>query len=196
MLDPVSQVCANDSGLTMAEALTRGWALEFLDLHLGRTVVRDALTVFPIGDNPESGVDTAHDHALGIKAELVILSGTSPDLDIWESNVTCTVTQREGAVTNRSTWVKGWSQQAACIKAEPDALFARGAAQQTAKQVCIRCPVIAECLADSLDNHTEFGVWGGMTERQRRALLKRRPDVVSWRALFEADRTRGQLHTS
>jgi WhiB family transcriptional regulator, redox-sensing transcriptional regulator len=41
--------------------------------------------------------------------------------------------------------------------------------------------VIAECLADSLDNHTEFGVWGGMTERQRRALLKRRPGVLSWR---------------
>jgi WhiB family transcriptional regulator, redox-sensing transcriptional regulator len=109
--------------------------------------------------------------------------------------VTVTV-QREGSATVRSTWVKGWSQHAACIKAEPNALFARGAAQQTAKQVCIRCPVIAECLADSLDNHTEFGVWGGMTERQRRALLKRRPDVVSWRALFEADRTRGQFHTS
>ena len=63
-------------------------------------------------------------------------------------------------------------------------------AQHAAKQVCVGCPVIAECLADSLDNRTEFGVWGGMTERQRRALLKRRPDVMSWRALFEADRTR------
>jgi WhiB family redox-sensing transcriptional regulator len=52
------------------------------------------------------------------------------------------------------------------------------------------CPVIAECLADALDNRTEFGVWGGMTERERRALLKRRPDVKSWRALFEADRQR------
>ena len=35
----------------------------------------------------------------------------------------------------------------------------------------------SECLADALDNRTEFGVWGGMTERERRALLKRRPDV-------------------
>ena len=83
-----------------------------------------------------------------------------------------------------------------CTKAQPDALFVRGAAQQIAKQVCVGCPVIAECLVDSLDNHTEFGVWGGMTERQRRALLMRRPDVVSWRALFEAERTRGQLHAS
>ena len=90
--------------------------------------------------------------------------------------------------TARSTWVKDWAQHGVCTRtAEPDAMFVRGAAQQKAKQVCIGCPVIAQCLADSLDNHTEFGVWGGMTERQRRALLKRRPQVKSWRALFEGD---------
>ncbi|MGZ4578887.1 MAG: WhiB family transcriptional regulator, partial [Mycobacterium sp.] len=33
---------------------------------------------------------------------------------------------------------------------------------------------------EALDNRVEFGVWGGMTERQRRALLKQHPDVVSW----------------
>ena len=47
--------------------------------------------------------------------------------------------------------------------------------------------MIAECLADSLDNHTEFGVWGGMTERQRRALLLKRRKFVSWCALFEKE---------
>ena len=107
--------------------------------------------------------------------------------------MTVTMAHHEGAAaTVRSTWVNDWAQQAVCTKAEPDALFVRGAAQQTAKQVCVGCPVIAECLADSLDNHTEFGVWGGMTERQRRALLKRRPDVASWRARFEANRMRLQ----
>jgi len=35
----------------------------------------------------------------------------------------------------------------------------------------------------------EFGVWGGMTERERRALLRRRPDVTSWRELLETART-------
>jgi WhiB family redox-sensing transcriptional regulator len=109
--------------------------------------------------------------------------------------VTVTITHRQGvAGTARSTWE--WGQYGACRKAEPDALFVRGAAQQIAKQVCVGCPVIAACLADSLDNRTEFGVWGGMTERQRRALLKSRPDVVSWRELFEADRVREQRHAS
>ncbi|NNM47171.1 WhiB family transcriptional regulator [Knoellia koreensis] len=81
-------------------------------------------------------------------------------------------------------WVEDWAPRGACSKSDPDALFVQGAAQQTAKIVCQRCPVIAECLADALDNRTEFGVWGGMTERERRALLKRRPNVPSWAALF------------
>lgn len=110
--------------------------------------------------------------------------------------MTVTMTNREGVTTTRSSWVEEWAQYGTCSGSDPDALFVQGAAQQQAKQVCMGCPVIAECLADSLDNHTEFGVWGGMTERERRALLKRRPQVTSWRALFEADRTRRELSAS
>lgn len=47
------------------------------------------------------------------------------------------------------------------------------------------CPVRAECLAEALDNRIDFGVWGGMTERERRALLRRRPEVRSWRGLLD-----------
>ena len=83
-----------------------------------------------------------------------------------------------------TVWMDDWAPLGSCSKSDPDALFVQGAAQQTAKVVCQRCPVIAECLADALDNRTEFGVWGGMTERERRALLKRRPNITSWAALF------------
>ena len=55
-----------------------------------------------------------------------------------------------------------------------------------AKRSCRSCPVRYECLADALDNRIEFGVWGGMTERERRALLRRHPQVTSWRKMFEA----------
>ena len=65
-----------------------------------------------------------------------------------------------------------WVSQARCRQADPDELFVRGAAQRKAAVICRHCPVIAECGADALDNRVEFGVWGGMTERQRRALLK------------------------
>ena len=77
-----------------------------------------------------------------------------------------------------------WASQGSCLGRHPDDLFVSGAAQQTAKIVCQRCPVIAECLAEALDNRTEFGVWGGMTERERRALLRQNPHITSWWALF------------
>ena len=85
-----------------------------------------------------------------------------------------------------------WVSQARCRQADPDELFVRGAAQRKAAVICRHCPVILECGADALDNRVEFGVWGGMTERERRALLRRRPNVRSWRRLLETARTEQQ----
>ena len=83
-----------------------------------------------------------------------------------------------------------WVARARCRSTDPDELFVLGAAQRKAALICRPCPVIAECLADALDNEIEFGVWGGMTERQRRALLKRHPDVDSWSDFLAAVRDR------
>ena len=82
--------------------------------------------------------------------------------------------------------VVDWPSMAACRNGDPDALFVQGAEQNVAKRICRSCPVRYECLADALDNRIEFGVWGGMTERERRALLRRHPQVASWRKMFEA----------
>lgn len=80
-----------------------------------------------------------------------------------------------------------WITRANCRGGDPDVLFVRGAEQRgVAASVCGRCPVKTQCLADALDNRVEFGVWGGLTERQRRALLRANPDVKSW-ARFLAD---------
>lgn len=81
-----------------------------------------------------------------------------------------------------------WTTKAACRTDDPDDLFVQGAAQNRAKQRCMGCVVRTECLGDALDNRVEFGVWGGMTERERRALLKRRPDVASWTVLLDEAR--------
>lgn len=80
--------------------------------------------------------------------------------------------------------------KAACRTTDPDELFVQGAAQNRAKQVCCGCEIRTECLADALDGRIEFGVWGGMTERERRALLRRRPDVKSWTGLLMQARDR------
>ncbi|WP_445163096.1 WhiB family transcriptional regulator [Mycobacterium sp. Dal123C01] len=79
-----------------------------------------------------------------------------------------------------------WVTKARCRSINPDELFVGGAAQRKATLICRHCPVIAECFADALDNQMEFGVWGGQTVRQRRALLKQHPEVVSWSKLFAA----------
>ena len=86
------------------------------------------------------------------------------------------------------TWSTEWTARAACRTSDPDALFVQGAAQNRAKVICQGCQVRTECLADALDNRVEFGVWGGLTERERRALLRRRPQVTSWRQLLQTAR--------
>lgn len=78
-----------------------------------------------------------------------------------------------------------WRARGACRSHHPDRLFVPGAAQREAKMVCNPCPVRVQCLAEALDRRIEFGIWGGMTERERRALLRRRPDVPSWAELLK-----------
>jgi WhiB family transcriptional regulator, redox-sensing transcriptional regulator len=85
-------------------------------------------------------------------------------------------------------WNEDWATKAACQDRRPDELFVKGAAQNRAKQLCMGCPVRTECLAEALDNRIEWGVWGGLSERERRAVLRRQPNVTSWRQLLEAAR--------
>ena len=102
---------------------------------------------------------------------------------------TATTTQPHSLVHGAEAEARiAWVSQARCRQADPDELFVRGAAQRKAAVICRHCPVISECGADALDNRVEFGVWGGMTERQRRALLKQHPEVVSWADFFAAQR--------
>lgn len=90
-----------------------------------------------------------------------------------------------------------FTEHAKCRDVDPDALFVVGKAQNHAKPLCRSCPVQADCLAEALDNRIEFGVWGGMTERERRALLRRRTDVTSWKELLErAQAAYKQTHPS
>ncbi len=85
---------------------------------------------------------------------------------------------------------RAWVSKGLCRTKDPDELFVTGAAQRQAAAICRHCPVLRECGADALDNKVEFGVWGGMTERQRRALLKEHPDVVSWSTFLNKRKSR------
>ncbi len=80
-----------------------------------------------------------------------------------------------------------WTMRAKCRGME-DALFPDAADQKRARLLCAGCPVRFECLAEALDNRIEWGVWGGMTERERRLLLRQRSDVTSWSSVLVGDR--------
>lgn len=74
-----------------------------------------------------------------------------------------------------------WMNSMACKDADPDDLFLDGAAQSKGKRVCAPCPVKAECLAYAKGRGIAHGVWGGMTERERRELDKKFPSVTDWK---------------
>ena len=76
-----------------------------------------------------------------------------------------------------------WTTRAKCRGME-DGLFPEAADQKRARLICAGCPVRYVCLAEALDNRIEWGVWGGMTERERRLLLRTRTDVTSWSSLL------------
>lgn len=69
---------------------------------------------------------------------------------------------------------ESWLERAACRGTNPDRFFVRGAAQaRPAQQLCRSCEVKDACLEYALANDIDFGVWGGLTERQRRTLQRR-----------------------
>ena len=79
--------------------------------------------------------------------------------------------------------VDSWTVQAKC-RGMKDVLFPDSADQKRARAVCFSCAVRSHCLAEALDNRVEWGVWGGMTERERRQLLRERTDVTSWTSVL------------
>lgn len=80
---------------------------------------------------------------------------------------------------------QSWVARALCATYEPDALFVQGATQRQVRLRCLQCEVRLECLADALDSEANFGVWGGLTERERRAMLRHYSEVTDWRRWIE-----------
>ncbi|EEH64525.1 transcription factor WhiB [Gleimia coleocanis DSM 15436] len=75
---------------------------------------------------------------------------------------------------------QSWAARALCATDTPDALFVQGAEQRQVRARCMSCEVRLECLADALQSEVKFGVWGGLTERERRAMLRHYTDVTNW----------------
>jgi WhiB family redox-sensing transcriptional regulator len=67
-----------------------------------------------------------------------------------------------------------WQAEALCAQTDPEAFFPeKGGSTRDAKKVCGSCTVRAQCLEYALANDERFGIWGGLSERERRRLRKR-----------------------
>ncbi len=67
-----------------------------------------------------------------------------------------------------------WQDRALCAQTDPEAFFPeKGGSTREAKRVCASCDVRSECLEYALGNDERFGIWGGLSERERRKLKRR-----------------------
>lgn len=66
-----------------------------------------------------------------------------------------------------------WQDQALCAQTDPEAFFPeKGGSTREAKRICQACGVRDECLEFALEHDERFGIWGGLSERERRRLKK------------------------
>ena len=66
-----------------------------------------------------------------------------------------------------------WQEQALCAYVDPDVFFPeKGGSSREAKRICGQCSVQPECLEYALANDERFGIWGGLSERERRRLKR------------------------
>lgn len=74
---------------------------------------------------------------------------------------------------------RGWQSRANCLGVDPDLFFPeRGASTREAKEVCRGCEVRGECLEFALRNGEKFGIWGGLSERERRRIRRQRAQAA------------------
>ena len=67
-----------------------------------------------------------------------------------------------------------WQERALCAQTDPEAFFPeKGGSTREAKRICLGCEVRSECLEYALQHDERFGIWGGLSERERRKLKKR-----------------------
>jgi WhiB family transcriptional regulator, redox-sensing transcriptional regulator len=67
-----------------------------------------------------------------------------------------------------------WQERALCAQTDPESFFPeKGGSTREAKRICVGCEVRAECLEYALAHDERFGIWGGLSERERRRLKRR-----------------------
>jgi WhiB family redox-sensing transcriptional regulator len=77
-------------------------------------------------------------------------------------------------IVNDSDTELAWQEEALCIQTDPEAFFPeKGGSISYAKKICENCSVVDKCLDYALENDERFGIWGGLSERERRTYKRK-----------------------
>jgi WhiB family redox-sensing transcriptional regulator len=123
----------------------------------------DAMTeVVTTGNEAEAPAATVTDLHPGVDTPPEV----SEPIDLWQTLPGFGDTADDGQLA--------WQADALCAQTDPEAFFPeKGGSTRDAKKVCGSCPVKQQCLDYALANDERFGIWGGMSERERRRLRKK-----------------------
>jgi WhiB family redox-sensing transcriptional regulator len=115
-----------------------------------------------------------------IPEELPVSSFSRPFLTLLTDSSAAPAPMPTTPWTSLSAPDDEWRLDALCAETDPEAFFPeKGGSTREAKRVCTGCAVRAECLESALTNDERFGIWGGLSERERRRLRLQRRDSVS-----------------
>lgn len=74
-----------------------------------------------------------------------------------------------------------WASRASCAGMDPNLFFAdKGGTFNEARETCHICPVVFDCLMYAIKTHQRFGLWGGMTYKQRTRFARSIPTVIGF----------------
>jgi WhiB family redox-sensing transcriptional regulator len=79
----------------------------------------------------------------------------------------------EKIIDQQVTGAEEWQERSLCRQTDPEAFFPeRGQSNRAAKAVCRACPVREQCLDYAIRNREQHGIWGGLSDRERRRVYK------------------------
>jgi WhiB family redox-sensing transcriptional regulator len=96
-------------------------------------------------------------------------------MTIRHSNYQSQILTRGHPTLDMSTFPESppWMVDGLCAQTDPESFFPeKGGSTREAKSICARCPVAAECLDWALEHEERFGIWGGLSERERRKVAR------------------------
>ncbi|GAA1354418.1 WhiB family transcriptional regulator [Falsarthrobacter nasiphocae] len=163
---------ANEQAASQAERarhrdVPQDWFLDPASPAARETALDEAATAFL----------AAHEAGLLTDAAPRLLSegfaDTSPGLEAPSTDDAASFWDAVAPFADDEGGVLAWQAQALCAQTDPEAFFPeKGGSTRDAKRVCSGCSVRQECLDYALANDERFGIWGGLSERERRRIRR------------------------